>query len=294
METCRVVIHIPSFWAGVRDLKQLGVLSRTCKTLRAECDMRFAVIAMGKDRTVKKVWAKRWLGLVDGWMRTSAELTLALALDILKEHGGMKATSQRAIAYRNKYYDAETARRKHREQLEEQRKRRLLVATRENTIYSKLNSYEIYGSRGCLYSAISQAAEDVSVLINDELFARLKVIHDQHLQKQLQKRMDAEERVKIFDSRMQRQGFPLRGWYYERTKRAVMFSNIEVTDDEIAQIGFKDTVGESKEFAIILKELIKSRGHKFEGMYGKAREIFSQRFVVGPNGIVFERLAGNE
>ena len=85
MEACRVLIHFGPFWASIRDLKQMGLLIRTCKTLRAECDVVFAVRAMGKDKNIKKIWATLWLGIANGWMRTIENFTLSMALEIVAD-----------------------------------------------------------------------------------------------------------------------------------------------------------------------------------------------------------------
>lgn len=289
MEACRVLIHFGPFWASIRDLKQMGLLIRTCKTLRAECDVVFAVRAMGKDKNIKKIWATLWLGIANGWMRTIENFTLSMALEIVAVHGGLKATSQRAIASRQKKHDAMIAKREARMQMEEHERQLMLVRDRMNDIYAELNRNDVHGSLNCLADAINQAAEDTSVAIDDDLLARLKGIREQHLRKEQQKRADADERVSQFKLRMQNKGFHFQGFYYERMQRDLRRSKVEITDDDIALIGFKDAVGETREFAKILKELTKSRGRKFKGMYAEARGLFCQMYEMGPDGVVLEK-----
>jgi hypothetical protein len=282
-----VLINIELFWAGVRDLKQLGLLTRTCKTLRAECDVGFAVRAMGKDGNVKKIWAKRWLGLVDGWMRTSAKLTLCLALKIAYEHGGLKMASRRAVLFRMGEENVAAAKRARLEREEKRVQLELLISKRSSSIYSMLNSYDIHDSFFCLHDSIREAARNTSVAIDDNLLARLKAKHQRHLQKAL----DMEERVKNFDLRMQQKNFPLTGFYYKRMKRCLRRSCIKITDDDIALIGFKDAVSRTWEFSQIVRELTESfGGKKFKGKwFAKAQKLFCERFEISSEGTVLKK-----
>jgi hypothetical protein len=103
LQICRVLIGLDMFWSSIPSLQHLGMLLRTCKTIRAECELVFAVAAMGQGKIVPKMWAKRWLGLSMYWMYIGEKhLTLVAALRIVGEHGGLSVTSKRATAYRRK------------------------------------------------------------------------------------------------------------------------------------------------------------------------------------------------
>jgi hypothetical protein len=100
---CRVLIGLDIFWSRIRSLKHLGALLLTCKTIRAECDLMFAVASMGERKIVSKMWAKRWLGLSMSWMYIGEKhLTLVAALRIAAAHGGLAVTRKRAIDCRQK------------------------------------------------------------------------------------------------------------------------------------------------------------------------------------------------
>lgn len=104
MNALRVALGIEAFWAHIRSTKRLGLVLRACKTLRKECDVAFAVAAMGKDGKITKVWARRWLGMSAGWVAgvKAESFTLVIALKVLAAHGGLIANSPRAIAMRKK------------------------------------------------------------------------------------------------------------------------------------------------------------------------------------------------
>ena len=92
-----------AFWSHVRSLQAMGLITRTCKTLRAGCDVAFAVRWMGLDRKITKAWARRWLGLSVSWMYIAEkDMMLVMGLKILATHGGMTATVKRAIQVREK------------------------------------------------------------------------------------------------------------------------------------------------------------------------------------------------
>ena len=104
MNAVRVLIGIDTFWHHLRHMKSLSLILRSCKTLRKECDVAFAVAAMGKDGKITKVWARRWLGMSAGWVANikAESFTLVVALKVLAAHGGLIANSPRAIAMRKK------------------------------------------------------------------------------------------------------------------------------------------------------------------------------------------------
>ena len=97
------MIGLDMFWSSIHSLQHLGMLLRTCKTIRDECELVFAVASMGQGKIVTKMWAKRWLGLSMYWMNIGEKhLTLVAALRIVAEHGGLSVTSKRATACRRK------------------------------------------------------------------------------------------------------------------------------------------------------------------------------------------------
>ena len=102
MNAVRVLIGLDAFWHAVRRMKSLGLILRSCKTLRRECDVAFAVAAMGRDRKIQKIWARRWLGMSAGWVANipAGGFTLVVALKVLSAHGGLIANGPRAIAVR--------------------------------------------------------------------------------------------------------------------------------------------------------------------------------------------------
>jgi len=95
----QVLFGLETFWSHL-DLSTLALLSRVKK----DCDIYFAVRQMSKikDKPVTKVWAQRWLGLSAGWVHKIQNLTLMMALNIAKEHGGIAKTYKRGIELRNK------------------------------------------------------------------------------------------------------------------------------------------------------------------------------------------------
>lgn len=102
LNAVRVLIGLDAFWHAVRRTKSLGLILRSCKTLRRECDVAFAVAAMGGDRKIQKMWARRWLGMSAGWVANipAGGFTLVVALKVLSAHGGLIANGPRAIAVR--------------------------------------------------------------------------------------------------------------------------------------------------------------------------------------------------
>jgi hypothetical protein len=99
MQNClHIVVTVEAFWKQLKNLKALGIVSRTSKGLG--CYFVFAVRAMGLNKKIKKIWAQRWLGLSQCWLYLGEELTLLKALEILQEHGGMAATQKRAYKFR--------------------------------------------------------------------------------------------------------------------------------------------------------------------------------------------------
>jgi hypothetical protein len=80
----------------------LDALTRTCKTLRSECDLAYAVVAMRRNRRVKKVWARRWLGLDGVWLLKIRDPTLAVVLGEVQRRGGLGQTGRLALAFREK------------------------------------------------------------------------------------------------------------------------------------------------------------------------------------------------
>jgi hypothetical protein len=112
MDCVRVAVHTEAFWRHIawRDgLAVLDLVTRVCKTLRSECDLAFAVRAMGRNRRIKKMWARRWLGLDGVWLLRVRDLTLAVALAEVHGRGGVGRTACHAVAYRAK--DVKYARR---------------------------------------------------------------------------------------------------------------------------------------------------------------------------------------
>ena len=106
MDCVRVQLGSEAFWSHVRSLQAMGLITRTCKTLRAECDVAFAVLSMGLDRKISKAWAQRWLGLSLYWMYIAEkDMMLVMGLEILAAHGGMAVTLKRAIQVREKEED---------------------------------------------------------------------------------------------------------------------------------------------------------------------------------------------
>ena len=97
-----VLVTLDCFWPHLRSLESLSLLTRTSKSIRAGCDLAFAVSAMGADRTVEKRWAARWLGLPVRCMPARQDVTLAFALRLLASKGGLAVTHARAVEFRRK------------------------------------------------------------------------------------------------------------------------------------------------------------------------------------------------
>ena len=105
MDSLRVAVCTEAFWRHIawRDgLAVLDMVTRTCKTLRGECDLVLAVRAMGRNRRIKKMWARRWLGLDGVWLLKVKDPTLAVVLAEVHRRGGLGRTACHAVAYRAK------------------------------------------------------------------------------------------------------------------------------------------------------------------------------------------------
>lgn len=97
-----VLVTVDCFWSHLPGLETLSLLTRTSKSIRAGCDLAFAVETMGADRTVEKRWAARWLGLPVRCMPARQDVTLALALRLLASKGGLAVTHARAVEFRRR------------------------------------------------------------------------------------------------------------------------------------------------------------------------------------------------
>ena len=102
----RVLFTLDSFWVSL-DLHSLALLARISR----ECDITFAVSQMPlvKDKQISKMWAKRWLGLSLSWLQKIKKLTLIMALNIAKEHGGLAKTHGRALRLQAKETETKLA-----------------------------------------------------------------------------------------------------------------------------------------------------------------------------------------
>ena len=98
MNAVRVAIGVEAFWGTVRSLETLALILQTCKSVRAECGVAFAVAAMGKDRRVQKVWARRWLGVRAGWWARGGAVTLVGALRLAERRRSVGAAEAHRLA----------------------------------------------------------------------------------------------------------------------------------------------------------------------------------------------------
>ena len=136
--TLQVAVNIESFWSALGDPAYLGLIMRTCKRMRSECDAVFAVTAMNGRGAgkIKKLWAKCWLGLRDSWMVLvkTENLTLLMALKIVKQHGGVAKNYRKGIELRDKIA-SEKARLERRE-----------VAVRKALLFARYVPYMLWGN----------------------------------------------------------------------------------------------------------------------------------------------------
>ena len=99
-----LVVNSEKFWGACTHIRTLGLLLRTCHSIKQECDIMFALehIPLAAECVVSKVWAKRWLGLCDHWMSDVKQVTLLMALEISMEHGGVCVTMSRGSVFRER------------------------------------------------------------------------------------------------------------------------------------------------------------------------------------------------
>ena len=101
-----VAVCIETFWAHVGGLRRLGLLLRTCKSVRSNCDLVFCVRSMltAGDKKISKIWAQRWLGVCVHWMTPikASDMTLLTALKIIKQRGGLAPNYKRGHLLRLK------------------------------------------------------------------------------------------------------------------------------------------------------------------------------------------------
>ena len=234
MEAVRVLVTLDLFWHHMRSLTHLGLLVRTSKTIRSECDLAYAVAASGLDRGITKKWAERWLGLRMSWMYIGDPLTLVRALNIMAERGGISSTYKHGAELRAREADKKEQKRlqidENVDRIRREKAARAVVMKRE--LDNRLADERI------------PRAGEYYVFVTENLIPRgMPIITDDHI-KRIQRsfetqrqsiRKHAERKIRL-DAVLTAAGLPTAGTFYDNTLRAPW---VEINDALVAEMRFR-------------------------------------------------------
>ena len=275
IEATRVLFGLDTFWQHLRKLKLLGLLLRTCKPLRKECDLAFAVAAMGRDRIITKAWARRWLGACGHWMTSIPcdDFTLVVALRVVAAHGGLIANGIKATGMRKK---EEAVRREKQAERDQKKRERVEEENRKRRERSEL-----------LYSLFNAAGLSTTDARYKEILNKQSIVVDDVLVQKFQKERDDEEARKqrkiMLDERMKKEKLPCEGYFY---RECLSLDGPEINNATIAELRFRNQIWNNRRYDNIVQELVNDNDGYYTGIHAEAREIFRSRFVVDERGYV--------
>ena len=260
MDALRVVIGLDTFWHHIRSMKKLGHITRTCKTLRRECDPAYAVACMGKDRAIIKAWALRWLGL-SGWRFPAGPITLISALRMAAGLGGLAATCPRAIRVRAAEDARKAAKTQERDRALYERRTILDARLREKGVLTK----------GYLYRLVLHSSIPITAAVVDEI--RRSNLRDKSY---AQKRV---ERKKAIDRLLRKETLTCSGYFYDK---CVWDVSVPIDADMIhtLRLSLRDS-----ELEQVVRHLRERKGHFFQGIYARARELIAEGVYVNDDGL---------
>jgi len=272
----RVLFTLDSFWVGL-DLHSLALLARISR----ECDITFAVSHMPlvKDKQISKMWAKRWLGLSLGWLQNIKKLTLIMALNIAKEHGGLVKTHGRALKLQAKETETKIARQEAKTQTALDAEARKLAIKVE------------YAMEQAFIANVQQVLSNVPRAYFDNWkiipFYRQKLtVHETVVQIQFIYKQDMalekrrQEKKRLLDARLLKEELPCFGFFYDQC----ISEAGEITDAMIAEIRFRSELWKHFRYDYIVDKL--SMHGYYKGINADARTIFRQRFHVSDKGYI--------
>ena len=252
MNAVRVAIGVESFWGRVRSLETLALILQTCKSVRAECGVAFAVAAMGKDRRVQKAWARRWLGVRAGWWARGGAVTLVGALRLAERHRSLGAAEAHRLA------DARYMRRL--AAFREERARRAELDAyfkgrmqRKRLLERMVAEAGLPAGGGLVYERILQGAAPIDESVVDTL----RRYHERKAA--LDGRLSARERGTD---------------YYFRCLVAV---NEPVTDAMVAEIAFRESLRRNPNYPRLVARF-RQRGHGYGEAEMRARNALRAGF----------------
>jgi hypothetical protein len=266
LDALRVAQSMDIFWCSLHNLKALGRIITTCKTIRCECDLHYAVKAMNKDRKIQKVWAERWLG-VAGW-RFSGIPTLLMGLSIVAKLGGMHVTWPRAIKFRlreQRYKDEKAKTKKlSKKKAEEAEKNRRLEFLR------RLNELKL-PTKGFFFDMVT---DDAAIPIDDTLMdniSKYQAIESKH-------ELERCQRKKIINKYLAKHKIAGSGYYYDK---CVWNVNERIDAEMMGLIKLRSRDSELRQ---VVEDLHDRAGHYFKGIYEHARNIIDDGSYLNDAG----------
>ena len=267
LDALRVAVGIDVFWTRVRSLPKLGMIASTCKTLRRECDLAFAVTVMRKDRRIPKVWAKRWFGFNGYRFSKGVHPTLVSALKILASLGGLEARGHVALAAREKEAQQRVIREKEKElALERAREAR---ARRKAELDRRMDAMHL-PKEGFFYDMIAEG----SVAVDDALMRQLVRKHARET-KHAAVRC---QRKKTLDTMLAKEKIECSGYYYDK---CIWNVNTQIDAEMLQELGI---TRHDSLLNQIVRDLRNRAGHYFQGIYARARDVIAKGSYVNAAG----------
>ena len=265
MDSLRVVIGLEAFWARVRSINHLSLITQTCKTIHSECSVEFAVKAMGKNREVPKIWAQRWLGLKTTWWNVG-RIYLLDALQMVRARGGIRKMSKLALEYRTKDV-------KYAKVLDEFRAKR----EREHML-SDLFQYRIGRS-----DKLRQMVTDAGLPVGGKYYDYVLFGPMEMDEAALAKLAKYYRRKAEIDALLLSDGLARMGDYYEMFTLDI---DKDLTPVNLAKLRFRQHLWMNADFERIVLRLRGVRDKYYAGIYHDARVEYRQDFVVDGDGRV--------
>ena len=280
-----MLIGLDTFWQHLRSMEHLGALLCTSKTIRAECNLVFAVEASGLDRKITKMWAQRWLGLSMSWMYLGQPMTLVVALRIAAERGGLAVTTRRGIALRQK----EAAKQARKLVLEQEEKERQAVAAKELAIRLR-EELDLRLAREGIPRGGRQYFTVTDVLIPSGHFqltdGEVAKIKKGFEREGADIRMRAERR-RTLETLLIAAGLPTEGKFQSKI---VWTYSLEINDALVADVRFRLQLETHAGYQEIYEHQKRNRGLRYaEDLENDARARFLRTYHVDADGNIGER-----
>ena len=260
-----MVIGLEAFWARVRSINHLSLITQTCKTIHSECRVEFAVNAMGRNREVPKIWAQRWLGLKTTWWNTK-RIYLLDALQMVRSRGGIRKMSKLALEYRSKDV-------KYAKTLEDFRAKR----EREHVL-SDLFRYRIGRS-----DKLRKMATDAGLPVGGKYYDYVLFGPMEMDEAALARLTKYHRRKAEIDALLLADGLARMGDYYDEF---LMNVDKDLTPANLAELRFRQHLWMNDDFERIVLRLRGVRDKYYAGIYHDARVEYRRYFVVDGDGRV--------